>query len=239
MKNDKKIINNHLYSQDCLSREIAAEFLSKTDSINIAKELITELANKNVFVAIRAAWGLTLMKDKISLPLLIKALRNSNPDVCKNAGWALTRIKDFRAEKALAAALKDRSPVVQNVAASALSHKAIAVDPVVQTALIKMLEHDNGAATITLGATKTKKAMNALAAALKTKTFTSRAMAIKALAEAQDPRAMAPAIKMLGAKGLDASTAMWALRLLDDSGALAPMVEHVADLGSDEGFNNR
>ena len=238
MNNDKKIIHNHLYSQNCCVRENAAELLSKTNSANVARGLAAELANIDCYVAIRAAWGLTLMKPKVSLPLLIKALRSSNPDICRQSGWALGRIKSPRAEKALAAALKDRNPVVQNVAASALSYKAIAVNPVVQTSLIEMLDHDKGAVTMTLGYTQTPKAMNALAAALKTKTFISRAMAIKALAEAQDPRAMEPAIKMLGAKGHDASTAMWALRLLDAPGALVPMVEHVADFGSDDGFNN-
>ena len=238
MNSDKKTIHDHLYSQDCLIREMAAEFLAKTNSENVARLLAIELGNKDRYVAIRAAWGLTLMKTEISLPILMKALKDTNPDVCRQSGWALGRVGGVRAQKELGAALKDENPVVQREAASALRGKAIALHPKVQTALIKMLEHDNGAATITLGVTKTKKAMNALAAALKNKTFTSRAMAIKALAEAQDTRAMEPAIKMLGAKGLDASTAMWALRLLDAPGALAPMVEHVTDLGSDEGFNN-
>jgi len=238
MNNDKKIIHTHLYSQDCRVREMAAEFLSKTNSANVARALAAELANKDRYVAIRAAWGLTLMKPEVSLPLLIKALRNSDTDICKNAGWALRRVRSPRSEKALAAALKDRNPVVRSEAASSLHDKAIAINPEVQKALIKMLEHDKGGVTLTLGAAKTKKAMNALAAALKSKTFPSRAMAILSLARAQDSRALEPAIEMLKAKGLDASTAMWALRLLDDTGALAPIVEHVTGLGAADGFNN-
>lgn len=238
MNSDKKIIHSHLYSQDCRAREMAAELLSKTNSANVARMLAAELPNKDRYVAIRAAWGLTLVKPEISLPLLIKALKNSDPDICKNAGWALRRVRSPRAEKALAAALKDRNPVVRCEAASSLHDKAIAMNPEVQTALIEMLEHDKGGVTLTLGATKTKKAMKALAAALKTKTFPSRAMAILSLARAQDNRAIEPAIDMLKAKGHDASTAMWALRFLDDTGALAPIVEHVAGLGVDAGSNN-
>ncbi|MFA6434826.1 MAG: HEAT repeat domain-containing protein [Elusimicrobiales bacterium] len=237
MTSIKKIIHNHLYSQNCCDREKAAEFLAKTDSANVATALAAELANKDRYIAIRAAWGLTLMNPEISLPPLIKALRNTNPDICKQAGWALHHIGNPKAGKALAAALKDPNPIVQREAASALRGKAIALTPEVQTSLVKLLERDKGAATITLGATKTKKAMNALAAALNARTFTSQAMAILALARAQDPRAMKPAVEMLKTKGNDTSTAMWALRLLNDTGALAPMVDYTSHLGEDEGFN--
>lgn len=239
MNNDKKIIHNHLYSQNCCVREMAAEFLQKTNSANVARMLAAELANKDHYVAIRAAWGLTLMKPEISLPHLIKTLRSSNPDICRHSGWALNRIGSPRAEKALAAALKDSNPEVRREAASALHDKVIAKSKKVQTALIEMLEHDKGGATLTLGYTKTEKAMNALAAALRSKTFPSRAMAILSLARAQDLRAMQPAIEMLKAKkGMDVSTAMWALRLMDDTDALVPMVEHIARLRDHDGFNS-
>lgn len=238
MNNDKKIIHNHLYSQNCCVRETAAEFLAKSNSKNIARLLAIELGNKDRYVAIRAAWGLSLMKTEISLPILMKALKGTDPDISRQSGWALNHIGGAREQKELGAALKDGNPVVQREAASALRGKAIALHPNVQTALIKMLGQDKGQATMTLGATKTKKGMDALATALKSKTFSSRSMAVLALARAQDPRAMKPAIEMLKAKGLDASTAMWALGLLDDTGALAPMVEYIAGLRDNDGFNS-
>jgi len=238
MNNDKKIIHSHLYSQDCRVREMAAGFLAKSNSKNVARLLAIELGNKDHYVAIRAAWGLTLMKTEITLPILMKALRDTNPDISRQSGWALSHFRGVREQKELGAALKDENPAVQREAASALQGKAIALHPKVQTALIKMLGQDKGQVTMTLGATKTKKAMDALATALKSKTFSSRSMAVLALARAQDPRAMKPAIEMLKAKGLDASTAMRALGSLDDTGALAPLVEHITGLREDDGFNN-
>lgn len=235
--NEEMIIQDHLYSQNCLFREKAAAFLSGTNSAGVAERLISEFTHRDRFVALRAAWGLTLMKEKLSLPPLIKALRSSTPEVCRQGAWALNRIKSSRAEKALAAALNDRNPAVQKEASSALYGKAIAKTLKVQKALIKMLQSDKGCATITLGHTKTRQAMDALAAALKIRAYNSRAMAILALARAKDNRAFEPAVGMLKAKNHDQCTAMWALRLLDDTATLAPVVDHITHLGRDEGYN--
>ncbi|NLH39376.1 MAG: HEAT repeat domain-containing protein [Elusimicrobia bacterium] len=237
VNNDKKMVHDHLYSQNCLLREMAAEFLSKTNSVDVAKGLLAELTNKDRFIASRAAWGLTLMKERISVPLLIKALRSSNPNICREAGWALKRTTSMRADKALSEALKDRNPIVQQSAAFGLCGKAIAKNAKVQRTLIKMLKGDKGNITITLGETKNKKAMDALSAALQTKTFPARAMAIMYLANAKDSRALKPAIDMLKEKDHNSSTAMWSLELLDDTKAIGPVVEHITHLGQNKCFN--
>ena len=237
MNTNKNLIHTHLYSQDCLARERAADFLCKCNSVSVAKELAAQLANKDRFVAIRAAWGLSLMKEKLSQPSVIKALYDSNPDVRRNAGWALRRMKSSKAEKALAAAFKSRDPEIQKEAAFAMHGKGIANDAKVQEKLIELLSKDNGGVTLTLGGSVTKKALDALASALKDKTFKSKSMAILSLARKKDNRALQPAIKLLKAGSFDTSTAAWALRLLNDSRALGPVVDHVAQLGTGETGN--
>ena len=233
---ENKIIHTHLYSQNCLLREKAANFLAKTDSSTVAKKLISEFKNKNRYVAIRAAWGLRLMKEKIVVPLLAEALSDPAPEICRNTGWALNKVKGKMAEEAAAEVfLKSADSAVQNEAATALRGKETAKNPEVQKKLIEILKRDKGSVTSTLGDTRTPEAMTALSDALKIKDFPSKNMALLRLARAKDKRAFNPAVKML--KKNVWGTASWALELLEDCRALPFLIDYANRLKTAKGFN--
>lgn len=145
-------IQDHLYSQDDSLRELAAEFLSKTNSHLAAKQLVAELKNTDRYVAIRAAWGLSLMKPSLVVPHLVRALHGRDLDRLKQAAWALGRMESLKARRVLVSALKHRRRAVREHSAGALWQHALIgyKSKKVEGLLLGMLKGDRGHAALTL-----------------------------------------------------------------------------------------
>lgn len=145
-------IQDHLYSQDGSLRELAAEFLSKTNSRLVAKQLIAELRNADRYVAIRAAWGLSLMKPSLVVPHLKRTLHGRDLDRLKQAAWALGRMESLKARRVLVAALKHRRRTVREHAAGALWRTALDgfTSVKVEQDLVRILKRDRGQVALTL-----------------------------------------------------------------------------------------
>lgn len=235
---EEKIVKIHLYSQNCVLREKAAEFISKTNSTDIAKKLVKELSNYDRFVAIRAAFGLSLMKENISLPLLKIALMD--PETCENAILALRLIKSHKSEKIIAKALKSKNPLIRNYAVRGITDKPISKTPEVQKTLINMLDYDDkGSVTLALGGIKSKKVLDILAKAIKKKNFKPKAQAIYCLAKAKDKRAIPYLLNMLNnhSNHSDQSMAMSNLESLSSPYTIDAILDYMSRLKNGKDTN--
>lgn len=144
-------VREHLYSQELPVRERAAEALGRTKSVGAVLALLSALDDRNRYVAIRAAWGLSLISSDVALPYLAKALDAPQPAVVERAAWALGRM-DRAARRVLVAALEHSSPIVRKSAAAGLWRHACMgfKSKKVERLLTAMLEGDLGHAAITL-----------------------------------------------------------------------------------------
>jgi len=144
-------IQDHLYSQDESRREHAASSLSRCNSRAVVKQLLAALNDQNRYVAIRAAFGLSIMKPALVVPYLSKALLGQDPDRIKQAAWALGRIRNPKARRVLIAALENRRKIVRYQAAAGLWRYAHQLrSKKAEHLLTRMLDGDNGSAALTL-----------------------------------------------------------------------------------------
>lgn len=145
-------LQDHLYSGDRVLRERAAEFLSKNPSPSISLRLAEALRSPRDYVSTRAAWGLSLRGDALSIRLLKRALHGRSPRALKQAAWALGRIDDARARCELVSALDSPRRIVRTQAAAGLWRAAVNGyrSAAVERKLMGMLPRDKGSAALTL-----------------------------------------------------------------------------------------
>lgn len=145
-------LQDHLYSGSRVLRERAAEFLSKSRSQSISRQLAAAIRSPKDYVSTRAAWGLSFRGDALSISLLKKALHGRNIRVIEQAAWALGRMDDVRARRVLIAALNSPRRIVRTRAAAGLWRAAINGfrSAAVEKTLMGMLPRDKGAVALTL-----------------------------------------------------------------------------------------
>lgn len=145
-------LQDHLYSGSRVLRERAAEFLSKSRSQAISRQLATAIRSPRDYVSTRAAWGLSFRGDALSITLLKKALHGRNVRVVEQAAWALGRIDDVRARRELISALKSPRRLVRTRAAAGLWRAAVNGyrSASVERTLMGMLPRDKGSVALTL-----------------------------------------------------------------------------------------
>ena len=146
-------VREHLYAQDQALREKAAKSLSRTGSRRIVAQLLGSLEDQDRYVAIRAAWGLSLMKPALVIPYLARALNGRAPAaVVKQASWAMGRMNISKARRVLIAALKHPRRLIRVQAAGALWRTALDGfrNRRVEKTLIGLLKGDRGHVALTL-----------------------------------------------------------------------------------------
>lgn len=142
----------HLYGRDISTRKRAAAALHRGGGLADARQLFESLKDRNRRVAIRAAWGLSLLPPSVSLPLLAGTLKPGRVDEVELAAWALGSMRNAVARDLLVESLRHRSRVVRQAAAGGLWRWAVAgyrSEGAIR-ALRAMQGEDNGAAAIVL-----------------------------------------------------------------------------------------
>lgn len=147
-----QVLQDHLYSGNLVLRERAADFLSKSRSQLISRQLAAALRSPRDYVATRAAWGLSVRGDALSISLLKQALHGRSLRALKQAAWALGRMDDARARRELVSALKSPRRLVRTQAASGLWRAAVNGyrSASVERTLLGMLARDKGQVSLTL-----------------------------------------------------------------------------------------
>lgn len=118
----------------------------------ILRKLAAAIRSPKDYVSTRAAWGLSIRGDALSISLLKKALHGRNVRVIEQAAWALGRMDDVRARRELISALNSPRRIVRTRAAAGLWRAAVNGfrSAAVERTLMGMLPRDKGAVALTL-----------------------------------------------------------------------------------------
>jgi len=213
-------------------RQRAAWTLGMIGGDRAVESLIASLLDKEVIVRKKAVEALGRIKDARSIEPLTSALKNDEaPDVRSSAASALGEIKSPEVVEPLIRALRDGDKIVRMMAARALgvTGDVRAFEPLLNSALrdgIGAVRGSAAEAVMNLGPS----AIDLWIARLKDKDARLRSMAVQALEQSRDPRAVQPLIDLLKDDDLSIRpTAALALGRIGDKRAVKPLIASLED----------